>query len=401
MLETIQAYALEQLEEHGELSTAREAHATRYRDVGRRMSTELDGPRQLLWFEILESTRDNLRLALAWFQDHDAAAGLQLMVDTWNYWEARGHIAEATRWFGRLLDRAPRDSRARANALWVAGHMANRQHDVTGADRLLTESVALTRALGDRHGLTRALVQHGHVKANAQEFEEAGALLDEAIRFSREDEDLIALGWALSAQGNMLAQQGQYEAASTAIAESAEIARTLGIPRRLTFNLNLLGQFTRLAGHLERAGLFLEESLRVARALGDVDYIHWALGELAMVAMGLNDLEQARQRLIEGLRMATIFAESPQPMECLYRAALLALKLGETERGVRLLGVVNRSADPNRRIVRGPADVVYYRTQVDAARAALGEDAFRAAWEDGAAMAYGDAVAYAMASVAR
>jgi predicted ATPase len=401
MLETIRAYALEQLEEHGELAAAREAHAARYRDVGRRMSTELDGPRQLLWFKILESTHDNLRVALAWFQEHDVAAGLQLMVDTWNYWEARGHIAEATRWLDRLLDQAPRDSPARANAMWVAGHMANRRNDFVGAERMFTESVALTRELGDQRGLARALLHLGHVKANALEFEAAGALLDEAIQLSRANGDLIALGWALDAQGNFLAQQGRYEAASASVAESAEIARILGVPRRVAFNLTMLGQFARLAGHVERAGSLLEESLRVARRIGHTDYIHWALGELAMVAIELDDVDRARQRLTEGLKLATTIAESFQPMECLYRAALLALKLGEMEHGVRLLGAVNRSADPDRRMVKSPADVAYYRAQVDTARTALGGDAFRALWAEGAAMAYGDAVAYALASEVR
>jgi predicted ATPase len=401
MLETIRAYALEQLEERGELAAAREAHAARYRDVGQQMAVELDGPRQLLWFEILESTHDNLRVALAWFQEHDPTAGLQLMVDTWSYWEARGHFVEVTRWLNRLLDLAPRDCPARPDALWVAGRIAARRDDHAGAERLYVESIALARERGDRRSLARALVHLAHAKANALEFEDVGAILDEAIQVSREDGDLITLSWALDARSNQLGRQGEYEQASIAIAESAEISRKLGDLRHLAFSFNLLGQFTRLAGQVERAGPLLEESLRVARSVGDADYIHWALGELAMVALDLDDLNQARQWLNEGLRLATTNAKSYQPMECLYRGALLALKLGETDRGVRLLGAVNRSADPDRRIVKSLVDVAYYRAQVDAARATLGEDVFRALWAEGAAMTYGDAVAYALESIAR
>jgi predicted ATPase len=395
MLETIRAYALEQLEKYGELAAVREAHAARYRDVGQRTAVGLYGPRQLTWLDVLESTHDNLRVALAWFQEHDPTAGLQLMVDTWSYWETRGHFVEATRWLNRLLDLAPRDSPARVNALWVAGRMVIRRDDIAGAERLFSESVALARELGDQRGLAPALVHLAHTKSNALEFEGVGALLDEAIRLSRENADLITLSWALDARANLLGRQGEYAAASASIAESAAFSRKLGDLRHLSFSLNLLGQFARVAGQVERAGPPLEESLRVARTLDDADYIHWALGELAMVALELDDLDQARHRLIEGLRLATTIAEAYQPMECLYRAALLALKLGEAEHGVRLLGAVNRSADPERRIVKSLVDVAYYRAQVDAARATLGEDVFRALWAEGAAMTYGDAVQFA------
>jgi tetratricopeptide (TPR) repeat protein len=351
-----------------------------------------------MWLELLESTHDNLRVALAWFQEHDPAAGLQLMVDTWSYWEARSHYAEATRWLNDLLNLVPRDSPPRADALWVAGRMADRQGDFASAERLVAESVALARELDNRRGLARALVHLAYAKINALEFDGVAALLDEAIQICRELGDLTTLSWALNARANLVGRHGEYEQAAALIAEGAEISRKLGEPRRIAYHLNLLGQFARVAGHLERAGPPLEESLVIARSVGDADYITWALSELAMVALERDDVEQARRWLIEGLTLAQTMAKSLQSAGCLYRAALLALRGGETERGVRLLGAVNRSADPDQRVVKAPVDLSYYRIQVDAARAALGDDAFHATWAEGAAMAYGDAIAYALAS---
>jgi predicted ATPase len=399
MLETIRAYALEQLDEAGELVAARAAHAAYFLGLGRQSSTELDGPHQAHWLQLLELTHDNLRVALAWCQAYDAEAGLQLMVDTWSYWEARAHFVEATRWLDALLALAPEESPARPDALWIAGRMANRRDDFRGAEALFEESVARARRRGEPRGIARALVQLGFAKANAVAFEGVAALLDEAIQLSRATGDRVTLGWALDALGNLLGRQGEYERGAIAIAESAEIFRELGDARRLALGLNLLGQFARLAGDLERAGPPLEESLRVSRAVQDAYYIHWALGELAMLALEQGDLTRARRWLTEGLNLAKAMAESFRPLECLYRAALLVLKDGATERGVRLLGAVNRSADPDRRVVKGPGDVAFYRIQLEAARAKLGEDAFRAAWTKGAALTYDDAVTYALASI--
>jgi predicted ATPase/transcriptional regulator with XRE-family HTH domain len=399
MLETIRAYALEQLDEAGELVAAQAAHATFFLGLGRKASTELDGPDQARWLQLLELTHDNLRVALAWCQAHDAEAGLLLMVDTWSYWEARGHFVEATRWLDTLLALAREESSARPDALWIAGRMATRRDDFRGAEALIEESVARARQRGEPRGIARALVQLAFVKANALAFEGVAMILDEAIQLSRATGDRVTLGWALDALGNLLGRQGEYEQGAIAIAESAEIFRELGDSRRLALALNLLGQFARLVGDLERAGPLLEDSLLVSRTVQDAYYVHWALGELAMLALVEGDLIRARRWLTEGLTLARSVAASFRPLECLYRAALLALKEGAIERGVRLLGAVNRSADPDRRVVKGPDDVAYYRIQVEDARAKLGEEAFRTLWAEGAALTYDAAVTYALANI--
>jgi hypothetical protein len=133
----------------------------------------------------------------------------------------------------------------------------------------------------------------------------------------------------------------------------------------------------------------------------DAYYIHWALGELGMLALDQGDFARARRWLTEGLAVAKAVAESFRPLACLYRAVLRALKEGLTERGVRLLGAVNRSFDPDRRVVKSPSDVAYYRSQTEAARIALGEKMFRTVWTEGAAMIDDEGVTHALRSIRR
>ncbi len=76
LLETIRHYAWERLEESGELTAVRQAHAEYYLRFLEQAEPELEGPEQARWMAMIEQEQRNLRAALTWLlqQPHDQQA---------------------------------------------------------------------------------------------------------------------------------------------------------------------------------------------------------------------------------------------------------------------------------------------------------------------------------------
>ena len=73
MLETIREYAADRLQTEPEASETSERHTRFYTELSKSAHTELRGPSQAEWLERLDPELENLRTAIRWAQDHDAA----------------------------------------------------------------------------------------------------------------------------------------------------------------------------------------------------------------------------------------------------------------------------------------------------------------------------------------
>jgi predicted ATPase/DNA-binding SARP family transcriptional activator len=80
MLETIGEYAVERLEERGELDDLRRRHAEHYVDRARSVEHLIRSPQAAALLDRLEHDHGNLRAALAWFSRGDANRALRLAV---------------------------------------------------------------------------------------------------------------------------------------------------------------------------------------------------------------------------------------------------------------------------------------------------------------------------------
>jgi predicted ATPase/transcriptional regulator with XRE-family HTH domain len=72
MLETVRAFALDQLAANGETEDARARHAAYLLALAEQAAPQLAGPQQGLWIRRLESEHENLQRALDWALDDDA-----------------------------------------------------------------------------------------------------------------------------------------------------------------------------------------------------------------------------------------------------------------------------------------------------------------------------------------
>ena len=121
MLETIRAYALEQLEASGEADELRERHALVFAELAERARRELGGPDRASWEARLETELPNVRAALIWASErrpellHRLARSLRI------FWNTHGYLREGRTWLERSLAGALRDSRGRRSWAGWAG----------------------------------------------------------------------------------------------------------------------------------------------------------------------------------------------------------------------------------------------------------------------------------------
>src|SRR5215207_3526454 len=104
MLEIVREFGIEQLTLASELDDVRERHA---RHVLTLSESLLHGLMDLESLSRVAPDQDNVRLALAWFDDHDeieALLGLSSLL--YGLWLAHGQYREGLRWLERALQRS-------------------------------------------------------------------------------------------------------------------------------------------------------------------------------------------------------------------------------------------------------------------------------------------------------
>lgn len=428
ILETVREYGLERLETSGETAAIQRAHAAYFLSLAETVEPNLVGPDQTATLTQFEGEHDNLRAVLRWAcEHHKTETGLRLAYALWRFWQAHGYLNEGRAWLEELLaldydadDRSPPSVRARA--LIGAAMLAFRQDDYRRVAALSEESLVLYRAMGDRKGIAEALNVRGLAADNLGDCQHATALHEESLALFRESGStwsigtaLINLGLLARVQGEfararalmeeglilrrklgdiwgianalrilgLIAQdQGDYAGAAPLHEESLLLCKTLGDRQGIAFALANLGHIAGVQGESLRATLFFEESLVLSRTLGDRRTTARALSGLGDVARQHGDAARAAALYAESLTLSRTVGHLLGVAESIERLTLIACDRGQPERAARLLG----AADALRTAIGAPlppANRAAYERTITNARAALGEEAFAAAWEAG------------------
>jgi predicted ATPase len=283
LLQTIREFALERLEEEGELEKTRRCHFDFYFQLTHRADSSVEGAygRQ----NVLFPDQDNLRGAL----DRAIAAGevepaTELMVMLEQFWVMNYPFEGASRFEALLADRErlPEPLRARAlrcyaGSTWLSGEY-ERSH------RANEESLALFRSLGDDEGVAVLLHRIGISTMYVGELDEARRLLDESLELHRrvgsvrgEVEVLGGLAWLADSEGD-------YETAAELFERGAPMAAEIGFA---WWQVNLLLGHAESLMKLERpenAEPSAREGLRLARELGDRQSSLYGVVILAWIA---------------------------------------------------------------------------------------------------------------------
>jgi predicted ATPase len=203
MLETIRAYAYDELRSNGELHELRRNHAEYFVAVAQGLRPLLSGrgDQRLEARSRFELELDNVREALSWTlgadsngasSAGDAKLGLQLCAELTLLWEDSGYFAEERQWLERAINTDVEESKELGLCQVRLARLLILQGDVRRAYVAATHSVRTWRRLDDKAGLSGALAQlgrceqlRGNMGAAREAFEESVLLAHRAKKLSR------------------------------------------------------------------------------------------------------------------------------------------------------------------------------------------------------------------------
>jgi predicted ATPase len=364
MLETIRAYARERLVASGAEAQLRRRHALAalaFAEATYRQADE-GGDLAVLYAEI-DVEQDNVRAALDWARDSgedETLLGLTAALGNW--WGARGLWQEQDTWLAVALQRASSSSppATRMTLLRGACIRAGRKGDYASAGSLATEWLQLAEEAGDEEEVLRAM--------------NSAAL--------------------------MAAHQGEVESARSQFVAIRERAAETGNRSMVAFATVNLGAVAWEAGDFQSSLEYSAHAAALFRELGDDGGVWTSLDTCGWSAIALSDLPRAEGFLREAFLIAgRLGARRPAAQSaCGLGASLIGLH--EADRGAQLIGAaVSLLEELGLALDDERLEQIRDRAVAEA-RAALGAEAFAAAWARGEAMTLEEMVAFASATEA-
>ncbi len=337
LLETVHAYALEQLQTVGEVPSAADRHARHYLALVERSNVESQTARQA-WVDRLELEHDNVRGALQFLLERaDAEAGLRLVVAMAWFWSARAFRREGLAWFSSFLGLVESRSLAllRARALNTSGALAWEWHDFRYARAALSEALAIGQALDHAPTVASAMRGLAQTAEWSGEHAEAEKWYTEALAISRghalEDE----VGRALIGLGDAAVLRCDFFTAAPLLEESLAMFRKLRQRSDAAQSLHRLGLLAFGSGDNSAARALFEQSLELfgLDATGFVGELSLYLG---LVALREGDTRAARRRFMASLSIAEREHDTHATAYCLEAMACLAVVEDDPGEALRL-----------------------------------------------------------------
>jgi predicted ATPase/DNA-binding CsgD family transcriptional regulator len=444
LLETMREYGLECLEHSSENEAVQQAHASYYLALAQEAEPYLAGPQQVQWMDQLDRERENVRAVLQRGMsgpDEQVEQALRLGTAVAWYWYVREHVIDARRWMEWVQAQGRGSSLLRARALRQAAMLAYWLDEYALAQAFSSESLALSREVGDTRGMAWALCWLGGATWARSDYAAAHAVLQEALALFRQvgdqhgcaqtlvvfvrvatdqgayasaieqaEEALILYKTLGDQQGMLMAlvrlaracYLSQADAARTrSLAEQAlALSREVGFQQFTAYARSLLGLLALQRGEESLAHAHLEEALRLHTELWHQHGIAWATYDLAGWHLAERDYAAARPLYEEGFQRALAVGDQLLVASCLEGGATAVVGQGLVERSnadmvyaIQVWG----TAGHIREAIGAPIPPVQrtaYEHTLAQARARVSEHAFRSAWDKGRSMTPQEALAW-------
>jgi predicted ATPase/class 3 adenylate cyclase len=382
MLETIREFASEQLSASPAVGDLRDRHAGYYLELAESSAGELRGPGQVEALRRFASEHEDLRVAFERLLERDPSAALRLVAALWTSWRMSGHFRDGRELLAAALERAPSEpTEARASALIGAALLASEQGDIGPWRALLEGGLADARAAGSARFEATALSLLSFTDAFGRD--EQIRLGEDAITKARTSGDRWVLGLVTGNHGVLMARFGEIAKAIELTDEAYRLCRGVGDVHLTALWLSNLAGYALEGGKTPEARRRLDESLELARLIDDIRGTGYALGTLGWVELLESDFEHAVSCFEEAAAIARRLGARRLGADALWGFAQVAAAGGDADRAARLAGAARAfgaSAGYD------PADWTPFTPHLDDARAALGEQAWQKARDEGAAL---------------
>ena len=388
LLGTVREYALERLAEASEKDAARRAHLRCFAGLVEEVTPRIDGGREgALGLEReldrLDAETPNIRLALEFAHNSgDANAALRIAGPLGRFAYLRGHYHEIREWMDTAVT-AGKDAPAalRAKALLGSGRLALLQCDYRPAVRRLEAALRLYRELGDAQGTASALQVLGSVAREQGRYARAMELHGESLSIAETAGDQWAVASAHGYLGFASWLQLDFERATQECTAALSMFRELDDVEGIAWSLLSLGTVARHQGDRGQAATLLQESRSLAERIGFREGIAWCLEQLGLLAADRGD-PAAAALLRNSLEIHHDLRDRWRACSVLEDLAAIALAHGSAEQATRLLAAAEAMRVTIGTVI-APCETAQHATTMTGARAALGDEAFAAAWQQG------------------
>ncbi|MCG3120558.1 MAG: hypothetical protein ALAOOOJD_03319 [bacterium] len=307
MFETIREFALERLQADEDWQATRRCHADFFLALAEKAEPELTGPKQALWFNILEREHDNLRAFFSWVEETGQAdCGLRLAAAICRFWITRGHLKEGCERLLALLalPGAAQPTRERAKVLNAVGTIMHELGEYSAARQRLEESLKIWREFGDKKGVATVINNLGWIAAQLGELIAASELSGESLALHAKLGDKRGMAVAFNNLAAVAFLQSEFRLASSLQEQSLKLRQEIGDERGVAFATAMLGWFDVVQGNYEKAAALLESAREKLRELGDNMMMGFTVWILAQMALAEGDFDRAAILIIkEGTAM--------------------------------------------------------------------------------------------------
>ncbi len=434
LLESLRAFALEQLETSGEIDQVRRSHAEYYLCWVEHVFSWLQYPDQQT-MERLDVEYENCKVAIKWSlaSEENKALGLRLVLVFYSYWRVRGFLSEGRQWLqaaitrnldqkSMLLARAQacaaelarlqdhyKDAEGLAKASWFLAQSLNDQasmalslvplgwidytrNDLASARQKFESSLQLFQGLGNYAQVTIVLHDLAYLAMVQGNYDKAMTYYDEELRLSRANHHQLGSFWALHGMAWHAECCGDFKGATRLYKRCLTLAHELGHVDGVAVALNGLGTVARYEGKYSKAMVYYQQSQRVWRRLGRKAAIALTLQEQGYVALHQDATEQSAALFAESLGVAYKLGRTRSIAPSLSGLAAVACALGKYEQTVRLLSatVALLAASGN---VLEPINQKEFENSIAATQTHLDARMFDQEWATGQKMELKEAIA--------
>lgn len=396
LLESLREFAWEQLSPD-DREAAGERHAAFFAAQAAQADDVLQGPDQGDWLRRFEADSANLLLALDRLGAIPERTGEALAMTTalYHFWLLSGRQREGRARLAALLARWTSPDAARADALAVAGNLAEAEGDLPGARAHMEEGLALHGRLGREEQAARLRGDLGIVASRQGCLPEAQAHWEAILAYWQGRNEPHRAAATLNNLGILARRQGDTDTAQARFLECLPLYRQAGDTVRTATVLSNLGLTADSRGDLEEAVGWFEESLALQRALGNARGVAITLNGLGMTTQKRGRLEEAQAYLAESLTLFTRMEDTGGILHCLQGLAETWIALGLPEPAAVARGALTTMYRAGE-ITPLAGEAEAWAGVEQALAASLGPARFAAAHARGAALSPRQAAEYAL-----
>jgi predicted ATPase/class 3 adenylate cyclase len=400
LLGTIREFAPERLVDRNDVAAIAARHCDYYLGIAKVAKKELEGPQQAEWTRLLEVEIDNLRaaIALTLAGGADPMLAVKFEVALMRFRILRGYSTEARNNVraALVLPGIREPNVARGHALYVGGVLATNQSDYAEATKMLSECLDIRRGLENPRETAAVLSTLATLHLQQDDLAQARDYVEEATGIFRDLGDRIGEAIGLLNLGDISVRQADFGGAQDLFEQCLVISRSIKHQELESDCERNLGELALSAGNLRVAQARFARSLKICRGGEDKRGGTIALWSLGRVDAANGNHTAARRKFAEALPAFQSFGMSPEALDCLEDYAVLLHALGRSDGAVQLHAAA-ASIRAAFALPRSRRDEPKRQANIDAARAAIGDTAFDAAWSEGQTWALAMAIERALA----